>query len=270
MSIAALAAQGGGGGDVAVAWRVLGEAHGPVEPPHLFNADARFHAASTMKLAVMTELYRQAAAAHLRLDDTLTVVNRFRSIVDGSPYELSLEEESASPVREAVGRPMTLRALCEAMMTVSSNLAANNLLDRLGAENVQAAADSLGASGLHVRRGLEDATAFARRLNNTTDALALLTMFWKLGRGEVVSPAASAEMIAILQRQTRNDGIPAGLPPGTVVAHKTGTIAGIHHDAGIVYGRPPYALVVLTRGIEDAARSARIIAEITRTVHELI
>jgi beta-lactamase class A len=91
----------------------------------------------------------------------------------------------------------------------------------------------------------------------------------KLARSEVVHPAASAEMIAILKRQAPNDGIPAGLPPDTIVAHKTGTITKIHHDAGIIYGRRPYVLVVLVRGIEDQKISARLIADITRVVNGL-
>ena len=274
MSLAALIADRAAGlrlGMTAgVACRPLGDAGAAAEPPYLFNAGARFHAASTMKVAVMIELYAQAAAGRLALEDSITVTNRFHSIVDGSPYELPIREEADHAMRSALGKPVPLRALCEAMIIVSSNLATNALLCRLGVESVRATVDDLGASGLHVRRGVEDGPAFARGLNNTTDAQALLTIFWKLGRGEVVSPGASAQMAALLRRQTHNDGIPAGLPPGTPVAHKTGTVSGIHHDAGIVYGRRPYALVVLTKGIEDPVGSARLIADVTRTVHESI
>jgi beta-lactamase class A len=162
-----------------------------------------------------------------------------------------------------------LRALCEAMITVSSNLAANNLIATLGAGNIQTTVERLGAGGMQIVRGVEDHRAFDAGLNNTTDALGLMTLLSKLGRGEVVSPAASAEMIAILKRQTLNDAIPAGLPPGTVVAHKTGTITKIHHDAGIVYGKQPYVLVVLVRGIDDQKISAKLIADITRVVNTL-
>jgi beta-lactamase class A len=274
MSLASLIAERAGGPRVgttaAVACRPLGDPGVAVDPPCLFNAGVRFHAASTMKVAVMIELYRQAAAGRLALEDAITVTNRFRSIVDGGPYELPIQEETDRAMRSALGRPVPLRTLCEAMIVVSSNLATNTLLCRLGVKNVQATVDDLGASGLHVRRGVEDGLAFARGINSTTDAQALLTIFWKLGRGEVVSAAASAEMAALLRRQTHNDGIPAGLPPGTPVAHKTGTISGIHHDAGIVYGPRPYALVVLTKGIEDPVRSARLIADVTRTVHESV
>jgi beta-lactamase class A len=74
-------------------------------------------------------------------------------------------------------------------------------------------------------------------------------------------------MVEILKRQTFNAGIPAGVPPGTPVAHKTGTITKIHHDAGIVYGARPYVLVVLVRGIAEEKESAALIAAIARAVH---
>jgi beta-lactamase class A len=73
-------------------------------------------------------------------------------------------------------------------------------------------------------------------------------------------------MLAILKRQHFNNAIPAGLPSGTVVAHKTGNITKIHHDAAIVYGSHPYVLVVLVRGVADERRSAEIIASISREV----
>ena len=257
------------GAEVAVAWQPLDGRSPRPGPPLLIRADVPFHAASTMKVPVMIELFRRAAARDIRLDDTLTVTNQFHSIVDGSPYELSATEDSDGEVYKAIGSRMTFRALCEAMITVSSNLAANNLIEALGARQIQATIDRLGAGGMQVLRGVEDQKAFDAGLNNTTDALGLLTLLAKLGRGEVVSPAASAEMIAILKRQTLNDAIPAGLPPGTVVAHKTGSITRIHHDAGIVYGARPYVLVVLVRGIENQKISARLIADITRVVNGL-
>jgi beta-lactamase class A len=74
-------------------------------------------------------------------------------------------------------------------------------------------------------------------------------------------------MIGILKRQKHNEGIPSGLPAGIDVAHKTGEITRIHHDAGVVYAKRPYVLVVLVRGIDDQAASGRLIAEISRIVY---
>jgi beta-lactamase class A len=249
------------GAEVAVAFRAL---DGSSEL--LIDPDKTFHAASTMKVPVMIELFRQAEAGTLKLDEPLLIRNEFRSIVDGSPYTLSVGDDSDREVYANVGKEMSLRALNEAMITVSSNFATNLLIERLGAENVQRTVSKLGADGMKVLRGVEDTKAFEKGLNNSTTARALLVLLDKLGRGEAVSKAADAEMVAVLARQKFRDAIPAGVPDGTRVAHKTGNITRIHHDAAIVYGPKPYVLVVLVRGIQDQKVSGPLIASISRAV----
>jgi beta-lactamase class A len=235
------------------------------------DADKIFHAASTMKVPVMIELYRQVKAGTLSLADPLRVTNRFRSIVDGSPYALSEEDDSDREVYAAAGRTLTLGQLCEAMITVSSNLATNLLIEKLGVENIRRTVTRLGADaggGMQVLRGVEDGKAFEKGLNNTTTARGLLTLLLKLAHGEAAGRPSDAAMIEILERQRFNDGIPAGLPAGLAVAHKTGDITRINHDAGIVYASRPYVLVVLVRGIADKKESSALIARISRTVYE--
>jgi beta-lactamase class A len=234
--------------------------------PLTIDPDKSFHAASTMKVPVMIELYRQAEAGTLALDEPLPIKNEFHSIVDGTVYQLSVGDDSDAEVYKAVGKTLTLRQLCEAMITVSSNFAANLLIERLGAKNIQATTDRLGAPGMRVLRGVEDQKAFDNGLNNTTTAQALAVLLMKLATGHAVSSKADAEMVASLERQHFHDAIPAGLPDGTVVAHKTGNITKIHHDAAIVYGKRPYVLAVLVRGIEDEKKSATLIASISREV----
>jgi beta-lactamase class A len=249
------------GREVGLALRSLdGRAALMIEP------DKVFHAASTMKVPVMIELFRQAEAGRLRLEDPLPVVNDFRSIVDGSVYHLRVGDDSDAEVYKAVGQTMTLRALCEAMITVSSNLAANLLIERLGVENIRATVARLGATGMNVRRGVEDQKAFDQGLNNTTTARGLAVLMEKLAKGKAVGARADAEMVAILKRQKFNAAIPAGLPAGTPVAHKTGTITKIHHDAAIVYGRRPYVLVLLVRGLAEEKESAALMAAISREI----
>jgi beta-lactamase class A len=230
----------------------------------LIEPDRKFHAASTMKVPVMIELFRQADAGRLKLDELLPIKNEFHSIVDGSVYQLSVGDDSDAEVYKAVGQSLPLRTLCEAMITVSSNFAANLLIERLGAANVRTTVRRLGADGMVVLRGVEDQKAFDQGLSNSTTARALATLMQDLAEGKAVSPAADAEMVAILKRQKFNDAIPAGLPPGTPVAHKTGTITKIHHDAAIVFGPRPYVLVVLVRGIQDQKVSGRLMASISR------
>ena len=251
------------GAEVSVALRIL---DGRDEV--LIDPDRSFHAASTMKVPVMIELFRQARTGTLGLDDPLSIRNQFRSIVDGSPYALSEGDDSDKAIYAAVGRTLTLRELCEAMITASSNFASNLLIEKLGADRIQRTVSALGADGMRVLRGVEDQKAFDKGLNNTTTARGLLVLHDKLAHGRAVDALADAEMVAILERQKFNDAIPAGLPPGVVVAHKTGTITRIHHDAAIVYARRPYILVVLVRGIDDQKQSAVLIAQLSRLAFE--
>jgi beta-lactamase class A len=216
----------------------------------------------------MIELFRQAHSRALGLDDSLPIRNQFRSIVDGSPYALSEGDDSDKEIYAAVGKTLTLRQLCEAMIVSSSNFAANLLIDRLGADKIQRTVEALGADGMRVLRGVEDQKAFDKGLNNTTTARGLLVLLDRLANGRAVDAQADAEMIGILKRQTFNDAIPAGLPAGIAVAHKTGSITRIHHDAGIVYAKRPYVLVVLVRGIEDQKQSAVLIAQLSRLAFE--
>lgn len=251
------------GAEVAVAFQTLDRSH-----ELMIDPDKEFHAASTMKVPVMIELYRQASAGQLSLDEQLPIKNEFHSIVDGSVFQLDQGDDSDAVVYAAVGKTMSLRDLCEQMITVSSNFAANLLIERLGVENIRHTVTRLGADGMHVLRGVEDNKAFDRGMNNTTTARGLLVLMQKIATGQAVNKTADAEMAAILKRQHFNDGIPAGLPAGTVVGHKTGTITKIHNDAAIVYGPTPYVIVVLVRGIQDQKVSAALIASISREVWE--
>ena len=235
----------------------------------LIGAATRFHAASMMKVPVMIQAFRDADARRLRLGDSIPVVNSFRSIVDGSPYGLSPADDSDSSLYGRVGGLATVRELIELMITVSSNLATNILIDRVEAARAQQTALALGADSIQVRRGVEDAKAYRAGLNNTTTARDLGVLFAAIARGRAASAGACREMTGILERQHFTEGIPAGLPAGVRVAHKTGWFTGTHHDGGIVSapGGRRYVLVVLTRGIQDEQASARLIADIAGLVH---
>jgi beta-lactamase class A len=253
------------GAEVAIAFRTL---DGRDE---WFVRDTEpFHAASTMKVPVMIELFRQADAGLLSLDQPVPVINEFKSLADGSPYSLGPDSDSEVDLYKALGQTRTYRELCDLMIDVSSNLATNNLIERLGVEKIRATTDALGADGMVVRRGVEDNVAYRAGMNNTTTARALLVLLEAIASGQAVSPEASRQMAAVLERQHFSDGIPAGLPPGTVVAHKTGSITRIQHDAAIVYGDRPYVLVVLVRGIDDEKQGNALIAGIARAINATV
>ncbi|MDE2645955.1 MAG: class A beta-lactamase-related serine hydrolase [Bacteroidota bacterium] len=229
--------------------------------------DRPFHAASTMKVPVQIEAWRRVRDTSLSLDSTLEVKNSFRSIVDGTPYRI--EEDSDDAIYERLGERMTISDLIYQMITVSSNLATNLLIDFLEAETVQETVNSMGAPGMQVLRGVEDLKAFELGLSNSTTASALATLLEAIRQGKAVSPAADSSMVEVLVDQAFNEMIPAGLPSDVLVAHKTGQITRIHHDAAIIYppNSPPYVLVILIEGLEDDAESAALGTEIARTTH---
>ena len=233
------------------------------------DADERFHAASTMKVPVMIELFRRIDRHALSLDRRIPLKNEFKSIVDGSPYSLNASDDSDSLVYSWVGTSVSIHDLLEHMITRSSNLATNTLIDIVGAAAANATAHSLGAKDIQVLRGVEDGKAFAAGMNNMTTARDLAMLMSAIETGAAASRVSTDSMRAVLLRQEFNDEIPAGLPPGTRVAHKTGQITGHLHDAAIVYpsGRTPYVLVVLTRGIDDEKVARSLIADISRLVY---
>jgi beta-lactamase class A len=239
----------------------------------LVGAQLRFHAASTMKVPVMIQLYRDRDAGRLSLDDSIPVTNTFRSIVDSSTYWLDKADDSDSSLYARVGGKATIRRLVELMETVSSNLATNLLIARVGAARANATAHTLGADSILVLRGVEDGKAYRAGLNNTTTARDLGVLLAAIAQHRAASPASCREMLAILGRQQFNEGIPAGLPAGTRVYHKTGWVGGlVYHDAAIVEreggGGRRYVLVVLTGGIQKAEDAFGLVSDLSRLVFE--
>lgn len=231
------------------------------------NADVEMHAASTMKVAVLLELFRQAEAGRFAAGDSIAVRNEFVSIADGSRYSLTREDDGEGALYDLLGGRTTIRDLARRMIVRSSNLATNILIELVTADSVRATLERLGAGEMRVLRGVEDAAAYRQGLNNTTSSRAFARVLEAIARCEVTSAASCDEMVQILSGQEFNEQIPAGLPPGVRVAHKTGQITGVHHDGGIVYppDRAPYVLVMLTHGISDTLASARVGADISRS-----
>ena len=230
--------------------------------------DTVFHAASTMKVPVMIEVLRRAQSGSFALDQEILLVNQFASIVDASPFSLDIAEDGDSSLYGRVGQRVPIRELLRRMIVRSSNLATNQLIDLVGAVNVTQTARDLGARRISVLRGVEDQKAFDRGMINTTTSVDLAVLLEGIEKGTVLSPSSSAEMREILLAQEFKEKIPAGLPPGTRVAHKTGEITAVSHDAAVIYPerRRPYVLVVLTKGIRESKTSSALIADISRLV----
>src|SRR5437764_338598 len=175
-----------------------------------------FHAASTMKVPVMLGIFEAVSRGELRLDQPVRVRNQFTSIFDGSSYTLNPKDDSDDDMYKFVGRDVPLEFLVRRMIVRSSNLATNNVIELVGAKRVMEIMKRIGANDIQVLRGVEDQKAYDHGMNNTTTAYDLMTVFRAL--------KSSTPMMDILAAQEFNSGIPAGLPPGTRVAHKTGDI----------------------------------------------
>jgi len=204
----------------------------------------------------------------VKLDEPLAVKNEFHSLADGSIYTLDPSDDSETDLYKAVGQTRTLSQLCELMITVSSNLATNLLVEKLGVDTIRATVHGLHADGMSVLRGVEDNKAYEKGMNNTTTARGLLMLLEAIGTGRAVDADSSRQMVEILARQKFNEAIPAGLPTGTRVAHKTGELTKIHHDAAIVYASRPFVLVILVRGLAESKDSAALMADITRRIYQ--
>ncbi len=239
---------------------------------YFFNEKTMLHAASTMKVAVMIEVFRQAEAGKFQLSDSLAVRNQFTSIVDGSPYRLDLGEDSDDSLYVALGGKMAIHELVRQMITVSSNLATNLLIELVRADSVMHTLHRLGIHELLVLRGVEDRKAYERGLNNRTNALSLMLCLQAIAERRAASPAACEQMIAILQDQKFRQNIPAGVPPGFLVGNKTGSITAIDHDCAIIWqpNRKPVVLAVLTHKIATHQQAYETIAHVTRHLFETL
>lgn len=235
------------------------------------NAQHVFHAASTMKVPVMIEAFRQAHEGRFSMEtDSLTIQNEFSSIVDGQPYSITVDSDDS--IYRLIGQQMSIRDLTFNMITVSSNLATNLLIDYLSPEAVQATVTRLGGDGVQVLRGVEDLRAFEAGQNNTATAAGLAAIFQALMERNAVSADADSQMVEILLEQQFTSMIPRGLGAGARFAHKTGWITAVHHDAGIVKpdDEDPYVLVIMTEGIRSEEESAELGAEIAATIHNIL
>jgi beta-lactamase class A len=234
------------------------------------NEHEVFHAASTMKTPVMIEVFKQANEGRFSLSDSIVIKNTFKSIVDGSEFSLDSAEDSEKKMYTLTSTKRTLDSLVYDMIIVSSNLATNIIIELVDPKKVTQSMRDLGAKDIQVLRGVEDDKAFAEGLINITTPYDLMLIFEKMANGETVSKQASEAMIDILLDQRFNTIIPAKLPTKVKVAHKTGSINGVHHDSGIVFlpdGRK-YVLVILSKNLKDGDAATAVMANVSEIIYK--
>ena len=234
------------------------------------EGDRVFHAASTIKVPLLLAIYKLAEEGRLHLDDTLHVRNRFRSLAGGEVFRVAANRDGDGAVHRRVGRSMRVRELARAMITRSSNLATNLLLDHVGIEAVRGVLAEAKIDGIEIARGVEDTRAFEQGISNRVTARGLVRLFRLLGDGDFVREETRGQMLEILHAQEFNSMIPEGLPKDARVAHKTGEISTVCHDAGIVFlpGRKPYVVAILTEMPASVETRSGPVAEISRAIYE--
>ena len=241
-----------------------------------YQAERSFHAASTIKLAILLALFRAVETGRAQLTDRLHVRNRFRSQGDSLPFFLQADRDGDPELYRLVGRTASLQSLAETMIVRSSNLATNLLLDHLEVAFVGETLAAAGLDSLRCLRGVEDEAAFAKGLNNQVTAAGLLTFFRRVHEAKILTPESRGRMFDILFQQRFNAMIPAGLPENARarVAHKTGEISTVCHDAGMVFlpGREPYIVAILTGypGAGSVAGRHKTVAAMSAAIYRFL
>jgi beta-lactamase class A len=232
---------------------------------------APHYAASTMKLPLVIAAFRRVVRGELDLDMPVRVSGTFASVYDGSPFDLDESDDQDPGTWAALGDTRTLAELAEQAITHSSNIATNLLLDVVGLGEVAEVLRIVGCSpAMVVGRGIEDAAARTAGITNTVTAADLGLVMAAVGRREPTlgGDQVLAPVEAMLARQVHVDQVPAGLPPGTPTASKSGWIPGVSHDVALVrpLGEEPFVLAVCTSVALDETAAAAFVADIARDV----
>ncbi len=215
-----------------------------------FQDDHSLIAASVIKLALLGEAFRRFDAGEL--DPQAMVTLRPEDKVPSCGALTCLHD----------GLQVTLRDLCVLMIILSDNTATNMLFDRIGADSINRFLRMRGLAGMDFNRKMFDGEASARGVQNHITAASVGLLLEKLYRGALVSPAADAEMLAILRDQRLNHKIPFYLDEYEI-AHKTGEDDGTSHDAAIVYAPQPFVLCLFSNGT-DVPAFERLMQDVAR------
>lgn len=221
------------------------------------NPEMVFPSASMIKVPIMYEVMRQAAANIITLDQPLIVKDEFR--VGGA----GILKELRSDI------PMTIRELVTLMIILSDNTATNMLIDLVGMNSINKTMTDLGLKATVLRRCMMDFDAALAGNENDTSAADLTFLFSAIYDSLELPSEYSALMLDILTRQQVQDKLPFYLPEGTLIAHKTGTLPGVEHDGGILFlPNGPYIICILTADLVVNFQGLQLVSSIGKVVYE--
>lgn len=221
------------------------------------DAETPRTSASVIKLAILATLFDAVDDGTLSLDEVVTMTSA--DIVGGTGSIQSM----------GAGSAFTLEELAGYMISDSDNTATNLLIDRLGMDAVNTEADKIGLDQTVLERKMMDEDAMAAGRENYTSAEDVATVLRLIAEGRLTDQQCSDMAREYLLAQSDADGLPAGVPEGVEVAHKTGTLTNVEHDGGIVYADEPYVIVVLTEGIPNDEATA-LIGDVSAAVYEVM
>jgi beta-lactamase class A len=227
------------------------------------NPDAVFTQASSIKVTVLAELYRQQQQSEqglpgkAKLSDLYTMSNN----------DLVADSAIMGGLTPGVTR-VTNRDLATFMVAVSDNSATNVLIDRVGMANVNAMLDSLGLTHTRLQRKMMDVKAALAGRENLSTPRDMMTLFADLYRGKVLSKALTADYFKVLSTHKESD-IPRYIPEDVVIANKPGELAGVRNDVGIVFVPDrPFVIVVMTAYLKHERDGNDAIAKIAGAAYE--
>jgi len=203
---------------------------------HFFlHDDEIFAQASSIKIAILANLYLQAQQGKLKLTDSYTVQSS----------DIVPDSNITGGLTPGITR-LTLRDLATMMVAVSDNSAANVLIDRIGMQNVNAMLDALSLTHTRLRRKMMDLQAAKEGRENISTPREMMTLLDAIYHGKLLNKETTADFFKMLSTN-KPSYIPRDLPPDLKVANKDGELEGVRNDSGIVFvdGRP-YVICVMT------------------------
>jgi beta-lactamase class A len=198
-----------------------------------YNAAAVMPAASTIKVPVMVEVFRQLENGRFDLDHRVTLLGSDKDYGSGDLCDAQS------------GSTYTVDELLDKMIDVSDNTATNMLIRLVGLRSINRTMNSLGLDQTHLRGDVRTASWSVRQALESSPA-DMVRLFAMMAKRELVDGWSSNEMISILESDQINTLLPEPLPPGIAIAHKTGSFFDTLNDVGIVYGDDPYVIAVMT------------------------
>lgn len=233
-------------------------------PWRTHDPDVEHAAASTLKLPLLIAVHAAAEAGRLDLDDELEIHAEFPSVVPDATFTMTADYDNDPAPWSCLGERASIRWLAERAIILSSNLATNLLIERVGPDAVNAVYDKSGATTSRLRRGIQDEPASAAGRFNTATAAEMAAVLAAMLDDRFTTPSTTAELERVLAACETNDAIPAGLPDGTYVAHKTGWIDDACHDVALVrpHGEEPFVLAIYSGARLDEASIHRLVAEV--------